>query len=194
MRAHPPRVGPRSIQPSRQSSETEPKVPVPTASTTTKSESADAGSPKQSLMPTRLPHLPLRSGTNLLQSRLATVDYLKADDLLRLRLVASELNVPIFNLPEKFGVQASAPRWNRGENEGIPYLLGTGVSCTVKQHETDDSTAKALEPGTIVALKRYTHDTSADDLIADKRMAEVILQDLRVLCHPRLRSHENFCR
>jgi serine/threonine protein kinase len=164
----------------------------PRQATTSESTSADPST--QSLIPTRLAQLSLRPSTSQQQPLTATAGYLKADDLLRLRLLAAYLNVPIFNLPEKFGVQASAPRWNRGENEGVPYLLGTGVSCTVVQHETDDSTTKAVESGTIVALKRYTHDASTDDLASDKGLAEVILQDLRVLCHPRLRSHENFCR
>jgi serine/threonine protein kinase len=163
----------------------------------TATDPVSAGADESStLIPMRLLHRPLPSSTSPQQPPASTASFLKTDDLLRLRLIARELNIPIFNLPENFGVRVSDPGPYQAENKGIkvPYLLGRGASCSVVQHETDDSTIKAVESGTIVALKRYTHDASADDLATDKRLAEVILQDLRVLCHPRLRSHENFSR
>jgi serine/threonine protein kinase len=117
----------------------------------------------------------------------------KPRDLLFLHLLVSKLDIPVVDLPEKFGVQDAAPRWNRHQTQGAPYLLGSGASCTVVQHETDEDTSEIVPKGTIVALKRYHHDKDAD-LAADRDLAYTIWQDLRVLRHVHLRNHENFCK
>ena len=118
-------------------------------------------------------------------------------DLLFVHVIAGTIHVPFFDLPEKFGIQNAAPRGRRFQDEGEPYLLGSGVSCSVVQHETDESTAKVLSKGSIVALKMYHHDNSVElptKNSSSRSIIQAIWQDLRVLCHPMLRYHENFCR
>ena len=119
-------------------------------------------------------------------------------DLLFLQIIASSIgDVPFFDLPEKYGVQDLAPRGRRGPDEGVPFLLGSGTSCHVVQHETGGDTSKELPAGSLVALKIYQQegvDYSAPSASASKDLAQVIWQDLRVFCHPYLRNHENFCK
>ena len=116
-----------------------------------------------------------------------------AKDLLFAHLLAEHLNVLQTNLPEKFGVLDGAPREKFHKEQGFPFSLGSGVSCNVVQHETDESTSAIVPKGTLVALKRYRHHRNLD-LASDRDLAHVLWQDLRVLCHPDLRKHENFCQ
>ena len=118
-------------------------------------------------------------------------------DLLFVYVIANTIDVPFFDLPEKYGVQNAAPRGRRFKDEGEPYLLGSGASCSVVQHETDETTAKVVPMGSIVALKIYHQDNSvgmAANSSSSRSIVQAIWQDLRVLCHPLLRYHENLCR
>ena len=119
-------------------------------------------------------------------------------DILFLQIIASSIDdLPFFDLPEKYGVQDLAPRGPRNSDQGIPYLLGSGTSCHVVQHETGDETSEIIAKGSVVALKIYRQDGvnySAPSNTASRDLSQVIWQDLRVLCHPNLRYHENFCR
>ena len=119
-------------------------------------------------------------------------------DILFLQIIASSLNdVPFHDLSEKYGVQDLAPRGRRLSDEGIPFLLGSGASCHVVQHETADDTSDIVPKGSLVALKIYRQDGvdySAPTAAASKDIAQVIWQDLRVFCHPNLRDQENFCK
>ncbi|KAH6668909.1 kinase-like domain-containing protein [Halenospora varia] len=58
-------------------------------------------------------------------------------------------------------------------------------------------TDTTLTTGTKVALKKY-HSTSSqlqsDDSNANKRLRQPILQELKVFCHPSLKTHENICK
>ena len=115
-----------------------------------------------------------------------------------LQIIASSLDdLPFFDLPEKYGVQTLAPRGSRHHDQGNPFLLGSGTSCHVVQHETDEETSAVVPKGSIVALKIYRQegvDYSAPSTAASRELAQVIWQDLRVLCHPNIRNHENFCK
>jgi len=117
-------------------------------------------------------------------------------DLLIFQHVSSGLAIPAFDLPEKYGVQSRAPRGSRYEDEGAAYLLGSGASCIVMQHETGADTSEIIPKGSLVALKKYitSGNKTKDKEIFSNTLAQVILQDIRVLCHPLLRKHENFCK
>lgn len=118
-------------------------------------------------------------------------------DLLFVHIIANAINVPFHDLPEKYGVQNAAPRGRRSEDEGEPFLLGMGASAFVVQHETDNDTARIVPKGSIVALKIYRYDAfdqSPARSSSSHAIIQAIWQDLRVLCHPLLRSHENLCK
>ena len=120
------------------------------------------------------------------------------NDILFLQIIASSLEaVPFVDLPEKYGVQDLAPRGRRLPDEGIPFLLGSGTSCHVVQHETAEDTSSVVPKGSLVALKIYRQEGveySTPDAAASRDLAQVIWQDLRVFCHPHLRHHENLCK
>lgn len=119
-------------------------------------------------------------------------------DILFLQIIASSLDdLPFFDLPEKYGVQDLAPRGSRHHDQGVPFLLGSGTSCHVVQHQTGEDTSEIVPKDSIVALKIYRQegvDYSSPSTSASRDLAQVIWQDLRVLCHPYLRNHENFCK
>ncbi len=65
------------------------------------------------------------------------------------------------------------------------------------QHETRRDTKDILPEGSLVALKIYRHHNLAEDrqgLPSTIKLARTVWQDLRILCHPMLRQHENFCK
>lgn len=83
------------------------------------------------------------------------------------------------------------------DREVLPYLLGSGKTCSVSQHETDKTTLKVVPSGTIVALKRYIQQrtsSQADEALESQRLYRVVWQDLAVCSHPYLKTHENISR
>ena len=117
-------------------------------------------------------------------------------NILFLQQLVAASEVPIVELPEKFGVQDAAPRANRYYDEGRPYLLGSGASCTVVQHETGEAEEDIVPKGTIVALRICRRVRRFQDLTAEesKALANTIWHDLRILRHPYMGKHENFCK
>jgi serine/threonine protein kinase/ankyrin repeat protein len=143
----------------------------------------------------------LRAGRSpvrdILNSSFPNVLKIEPRNLLFLLTLIDASEVPSVNLHEKFGVRSLAPQNNQRPygNQGIPYLLGSGASCTVVQHETGDEAKQIVPPGTLVALKIYRRVRRFQDIMPDESKALVnsIWHDLRILRHPYLRNHENFC-
>ena len=102
-------------------------------------------------------------------------------NILFLQQLVAASEVPIVELPEKFGVQDAAPRANRYYDEGRPYLLGSGASCTVVQHETGEAEEDIVPKGTIVALRICRRVRRFQDLTAEEsRALATIWHDLRI--------------
>ena len=115
-------------------------------------------------------------------------------DLLFFQQILTAIDIPVYDLPEKYGI---FPKDERSERKAFAYSLGSGVSCQVLQHETRRDTKDILSEGSLVALKIYRHKTLAQDRQGRHgsiKLARTVWQDLRVLCHPILRKHENFCK
>jgi serine/threonine protein kinase len=93
-------------------------------------------------------------------------------------------------------IQTSLPSRVRNDDEGLPFLLGSGASCTVLQHETGSDTESVVPAGTIVALKKYLikEPLRSHARNNSRRSLQMIWHDMRIHCHPCFRSHENFCR
>lgn len=115
-------------------------------------------------------------------------------DLLFFQQILTSIDIPVYDLPQKYGI---FPKDNRSERKAFAYSLGSGVSCQVLQHETRRDTSDILPEGSLVALKIYRHSNLAEDRQGRPstiKLARTVWQDLRVLCHPILRKHENFCK
>ena len=118
-------------------------------------------------------------------------------DLLFFQQIFTSIDIPVFDLPEKYGIPHKPDMGSRSKHETFAYSLGSGVSCQVLQHETRRDTNDILPEGSLVALKIYRHRNLAEDRQGRPsaiKLARTVWQDLRILCHPILRQHENFCK
>jgi serine/threonine protein kinase len=114
---------------------------------------------------------------------------------LKLVYLALSSDLPQIQLGHKYESSQSNyldlnPAWRRS--------LGKGGFCEVTTYKISHGAAAktSLSPGTIVAIKRYLrqHDSAQ----GRSRYFESIYQELRcdltVLCHPKLRRHENIAK
>ena len=115
-------------------------------------------------------------------------------DLLFFQQILTATDIPVYDLPEKYGIFSKD---DRRKHKAFAYSLGSGVSCQVLQHETRRDTNDILPEGSLVALKIYRRKSLAEDRQGRQssiKLVRTVWQDLRVLCHPILRKHENFCK
>ncbi|OAQ87514.1 ankyrin repeats (3 copies) domain-containing protein [Purpureocillium lilacinum] len=115
----------------------------------------------------------------------------ESPDIFSIFTLTVSFDIPSCDLPTLKGIP--------GENSKVParsYGLGTGVSCAVSIHKTGDEEAKACTPGTLVALKRYsaTPDDTPGGGRANRKLCQLLWQELSVFTHPYLRRHENICK
>ncbi|KAF6806756.1 hypothetical protein CMUS01_14291 [Colletotrichum musicola] len=101
--------------------------------------------------------------------------------------LTTRFDIPVSDLKTLQGVlttdKNAAPR--------VSYGLGSGVSCSVFLHETMlDIDGEHRQ--TKIALKKYRQ--MPDDKESSKRLHRLLWQELKVFCHPYLRSHENICK
>jgi serine/threonine protein kinase len=127
----------------------------------------------------------------------ASTDSVRSEDLLAIVSLALRLDIPHTNLKRQDGVRVERVQLPPGKEERVAYALGSGATCIVTQHEVDEVIHESVPKGTVVALKRYIEQAS---LVGDeqarhhKRLFRLVWQDLRVLSHPFLRTHEHISK
>ncbi|KAI9759778.1 MAG: hypothetical protein M4579_002077 [Chaenotheca gracillima] len=90
----------------------------------------------------------------------------------------------------------SHPNDRQGKDTYVSYSLGGGVTSFLELHslrEDINVNGSLYKAGNVVALKRSFVGQFLDDTGVSHRQYEFIQRELNVLCHPRLRSHENIC-
>ncbi|KAK3691991.1 hypothetical protein B0T22DRAFT_485995 [Podospora appendiculata] len=116
----------------------------------------------------------------------------ESPDVFSIFSLTTSFDIPSCDLPVIKGVSDK-----EGRSAPKSYGLGTGVSCTVFVHETaSDEEKEVCAAGTLVALKTYS--TAPDELPgggqANRKLCQLLWQELSVFTHPYLRNHENICK
>jgi hypothetical protein len=115
----------------------------------------------------------------------------ESPDIFSIFTLSASFDIPSCDLPSLKGVSQEGSSVLRRS-----FGLGSGVSCTVFVHETGQAERQACSPGTLVALKRYT--STPDEVPgggqANRRLSQLLWQELSVFTHAYLRRHENICK
>ncbi|KAK1828079.1 hypothetical protein QBC39DRAFT_436688 [Podospora conica] len=115
--------------------------------------------------------------------------------LLALLDVATEFRIP-YLLLDKLGM----PRPDQ-EREHFGYTIGAGYSGRVIRHVTEHDVGDVKEgtvvaQGTVVALKQFSPkppEPGKTPKNMETLMFQAARRELKALCHPNLRAHENIC-
>ncbi|UNI16872.1 hypothetical protein JDV02_003269 [Purpureocillium takamizusanense] len=115
----------------------------------------------------------------------------QSPDIFSIFTLTASFDIPFCDLPSLKGIP--------DEHSELParsHGLGTGVSCTVTIHRTGHAERDEYPSGTLVALKKYS--ATPDDLPgggqANRRLCQLLWQELSVFTHPYLRHHEHICK
>ncbi|KAG5795618.1 hypothetical protein H9Q69_005345 [Fusarium xylarioides] len=105
--------------------------------------------------------------------------------------VAVEYQVPYISIK-----QIGLP--NAFESQGIHYgySVGTGYSARVVRHLTEHDVGQ-IKQGTVVALKQYLPKDATfgqGEGETENTVFQAVRREIKALCHPWLRNHENVCR
>lgn len=151
-----------------------------------------------------------------LDSGLALARLRERPDIFSVFSLTASFNLPMCDLPAVKGIPTEG-----NEADRRSYGLGAGVSCTVVVHQTGKEEKEVHEPGmslearfknigtlciladcprnfvgTLVALKRYsiTPDSLPTGGQANRKLCQLLWQELTVFTHSYLRGHENICK
>ena len=81
-------------------------------------------------------------------------------------------------------------------HDKLAYSLGSGHSCIVIRHVTDEAVVARVPSGSVVALKKYIPDPSTvgqDESLRHTQIYNAVRKEIIVQCDPLLRKNEYIC-
>jgi serine/threonine protein kinase len=114
-------------------------------------------------------------------------------DFIAMLSLVLEHDVPQLEMEPSTGIDPHS--WQQ-RNMYVSYSLGEGASSFLELHAMREDVSlegRLFRKGGRVALKRSFVERFDDDVGVSPQQYDFIKRELRVFCHPRLRSHENIC-